>query len=52
MERLAHGKRTTVNKKEMNQRTRQNYQNLPEIKRKKEEERKRKEALENKEKIR
>ena len=44
MDRLASGKRTVVNKKEMKKLTRQNYQNLPEIKRKKDEERKKLEA--------
>ena len=44
MERLARGKRTQVNKKEMKKLTNKNYQNLPEIKRKKDEERKRLEA--------
>ena len=52
MDRLAGGKRTAVNKKEMKKLTKANYQNLPEIKRKKDEERKRLEAHENKEKIR
>ena len=52
MDRLATGKRTVVNKKEMKNLSKKNYQNLPEIKRKKDEERKRLEALEKKEKIR
>ena len=52
MDRLASGKRTVVNKKDMQKLSKKNYQNLPEIKRKKDEERKKLEAQENKEKIR
>ena len=51
MERLAGGKRTTIDKKEMKKLTRHNYENLPEIKRRKDEERKKQEALEKKERI-
>lgn len=40
MERLAGGKRTTIDKKEMKKLTKYNYENLPEIKRRKDEERK------------
>ena len=38
MERLAHGKKGNVDKKEMRSMTRRNYANLPEIKKKKDEE--------------
>jgi len=41
MERLAGGKRTVIDKKEMKKLSKINYENLPEIKRRKEEERKR-----------
>ena len=51
MERLAGGKRTQIDKKEMKKLTRINYENLPEIKRRKDEERKKQEALEKKERI-
>ena len=51
MERLAGGKRTAIDRKEMKKLTRHNYENLPEIKRRKDEERKRQEALEKKERI-
>ena len=44
MERLAMGKRPVVSQKEMKQQTKSRFQNLPEVKRKKEEERKRLEA--------
>ena len=43
MERLASGKRN-IDKKEMKKLTKSNYNNLPEIKRRKDEERKRLEA--------
>ena len=52
MDRLAAGKKTVVNKKEMKNLSKKNYQNLPEIKMKKDEERKRQEALEKKMKVR
>ena len=51
MERLAGGKRSTIDKKEMKKLTKYNYENLPEIKRRKDEERKKQEALEKKERI-
>ena len=51
MERLAGGQRTQIDKKEMKKLTRINYENLPEIKRRKDEERKKQEALEKKERI-
>lgn len=65
MERLAGGKRTTVSvtfncitlfngqidKKEMKKLTKSKFENLPEIKRRKDEERKKQEALEKKERI-
>ena len=51
MERLAGGKRPQIDKKEMKKLTKTNYENLPEIKRRKDEERKRQEALEKKERI-
>ena len=41
----------TIDKKEMKKLTRINYENLPEIKRRKDDERKRQEALEKKERI-
>lgn len=41
MERLAGGKRLQIDKKEMKKLTKTNYENLPEIKRRKDEERKR-----------
>jgi len=40
MQRLAAGEKTQVDKKEMKVRASKNYENLPEVKRKKEEERK------------
>jgi len=52
MDRLASGKATKVNKKDMKNLAKKNYMNLPEQKRKKEEERKKLLAAENKEKIR
>ena len=51
MERLARGKRTVIDKKEMKKLSKINYENLPEIKRRKDDERKRLEALEKKERI-
>ena len=45
------GKRPVVSQKEMKQQTKSRFQNLPEVKRKKEEERKRLEAQERKERI-
>ena len=44
MERLAGGKRQVIDKKQMKKLAKSNYENLPEIKRRKEEERKRIEA--------
>lgn len=43
MVRLAQGKKTSVDQKEMKRLTKQNYQNLPEMKKKREEEKKRSE---------
>ena len=51
MDRLAGGKRTVIDKKEMKKLSKVNYENLPEVKRRKEEERKRQEALIKKERI-
>ena len=51
MERLARGKRTVIDKKEMKKLSKVNYENLPEVKRRKDDERKRLEALEKKERI-
>jgi len=48
MDRLANGKRTTVDKKEMKKLTTRNYENLPEIKKRKDEEKKRQELAERK----
>jgi ALMS motif len=45
MIRLAMGKKVTVDKKEMKKLTKQNYENLPEIKKKKEEEKKKQEHM-------
>lgn len=44
MERLTGGKRQAIDKKQMKKLAKSNYENLPEIKRRKEEERKRIEA--------
>lgn len=38
MDRLAHGQKTQIDKKEMKRLTNKNYNNLPEIKKKREEE--------------
>ena len=43
MDRLAKGGRVEVNKKEMKALTNKNYENLPEVKKRKEEERKKEE---------
>jgi polysaccharide pyruvyl transferase WcaK-like protein len=44
MSRLAHGGRADIGKKDMLKLTNKNYENLPEVKRKREEEKKREEA--------
>ena len=51
MERLATGKRTVVNKKEMKLQAKTRFENLPEIKKRKEEERKKLAAQEQRERI-
>lgn len=45
MARLASGSRTTISKTDMKKLTNKNYENLPEVKRKREEERKKEERL-------
>jgi alstrom syndrome protein 1 len=45
MLRLALGKKVPVDKKEMKKLTKQNYENLPEIKKKKEEEKKKQDHM-------
>ena len=52
MSRLASGNKTEINKKDMLKLTNKNYENLPEVKRKREEERKKEEAKKRLEQVR
>jgi hypothetical protein len=51
MSRLAHGQKAEVQKKDMLKLTSKNYENLPEVKRKREEEKKREEAKKRQESV-